>query len=321
MFVFIVQTALLLAIALVIGMVIGWALRHLFGAKSVSGETATSRAAASGAPETEKVVNSGLHVPQPPMPEGKKAELVGIASRGTAQSASKPKARKSATGKKPAAKSTGEKAPDAAVDDKQEAAAILAALPDAGGREDDLKQVKGIGPQNESRLKSVGISTFAQLAALDDALASRLGSLLSFPGRIEREDWVGQARHLASGEETEFSRRVAAGKVESSKGTVAQEVTDARPPSLDAPRDGRADPLGAIEGVGPALEKKLNRVGIYHFDQIATLSKAQQAWLGTALGFPGRVEREDWAGKAATLDKAGNAKAPPPKRGAIKAKK
>jgi hypothetical protein len=44
-----------------------------------------------------------------------------------------------------------------------------------------------------------------------------VGSYLAFPGRIDREKWVDQARELATGHETEFSRRVAAGKVATSK--------------------------------------------------------------------------------------------------------
>jgi len=43
-----------------------------------------------------------------------------------------------------------------------------------------------------------------------------VGSHLAFSGRIEREDWVGQARQLATGAETEFSKRVAKGLVPSS---------------------------------------------------------------------------------------------------------
>ena len=39
---------------------------------------------------------------------------------------------------------------------------------------------------------------------------------MSFPGRIEREDWINQAKTLAEGGETEFSKRVDAGEVESS---------------------------------------------------------------------------------------------------------
>ena len=41
--------------------------------------------------------------------------------------------------------------------------------------------------------------------------------LMSFPGRIEREDWVAQARDLAAGKATEFSQRVERGEVSTSK--------------------------------------------------------------------------------------------------------
>ena len=40
---------------------------------------------------------------------------------------------------------------------------------------------------------------------------------LSFPGRIQRENWIAQAIELAQGGETEFSKRVDKGEVESSK--------------------------------------------------------------------------------------------------------
>jgi hypothetical protein len=40
---------------------------------------------------------------------------------------------------------------------------------------------------------------------------------LAFSGRIDREKWIEQARALADGQETEFSRRAAAGKVATSK--------------------------------------------------------------------------------------------------------
>jgi NADH-quinone oxidoreductase subunit E len=40
---------------------------------------------------------------------------------------------------------------------------------------------------------------------------------MSFPGRIERENWVSQAKDLAEGKATEFSQRVERGEVSSSK--------------------------------------------------------------------------------------------------------
>jgi len=54
------------------------------------------------------------------------------------------------------------------------------------------------------------------------------------------------------------------------------------------------DNLSRIKGVGAVLEKKLNQLGIYHFDQIASWNTEQQAWIGVQLLFPKKVEREKW---------------------------
>lgn len=88
-------------------------------------------------------------------------------------------------------------------------------VPDA--ERDDLKRIKGIGPKNEEALNELGIFTFAQIAAWTPENIDWIEDFLSFPGRIEREDWIKQAVQLASGEETEFSKRVDAGDVPSSK--------------------------------------------------------------------------------------------------------
>jgi NADH-quinone oxidoreductase subunit E len=72
----------------------------------------------------------------------------------------------------------------------------------------------------------------------------------------------------------------------------------ARPPRLDAPEDGRADDLKAIDGIGPKLEAALNAEGIYHFRQLAELTADQMAWLDKALNLRGRPARDDWPGQA-----------------------
>ena len=87
----------------------------------------------------------------------------------------------------------------------------------ADGEGDDLKRIKGIGPKNEDQLNALGIFTFVQIAAWTPENVEWVEGYLSFPGRIEREDWIAQAKQLATGGETEFSKRVDAGEVESSK--------------------------------------------------------------------------------------------------------
>ena len=87
----------------------------------------------------------------------------------------------------------------------------------AAGEEDDLKRIKGIGPVNEKALNELGIYKFSQIAAWTSANVDWVEDFMSFPGRIEREDWIAQAKTLSTGDETEFSKRVDAGEVESSK--------------------------------------------------------------------------------------------------------
>jgi predicted flap endonuclease-1-like 5' DNA nuclease len=85
-----------------------------------------------------------------------------------------------------------------------------------GGKADDLKRIRGIGKQNEGRLHALGIWHFDQIAAWSKEEVTWVGSYLAFPGRIEREEWVSQAKVLATGAETEFSQRVAKGLVATS---------------------------------------------------------------------------------------------------------
>lgn len=67
------------------------------------------------------------------------------------------------------------------------------------GRRDDLQLIHGIGPKIESILNEHGITTFRQLADMDEATAAEVAEALgSFKGRMERDDWVGSARQMAS---------------------------------------------------------------------------------------------------------------------------
>ncbi|MFG1423725.1 hypothetical protein [Roseixanthobacter liquoris] len=69
------------------------------------------------------------------------------------------------------------------------------AQPDGAGA-DDLKQLKGIGPLNERKLNALGIYHFHQIAGWSEEEARWIGAFLGFRGRVEREDWIGQARAL-----------------------------------------------------------------------------------------------------------------------------
>jgi predicted flap endonuclease-1-like 5' DNA nuclease len=78
----------------------------------------------------------------------------------------------------------------------------------SAGEVQDLKRIRGIGVLIEKRLNAAGITAYEQVANWTRADIDRISEMLDFKGRIERENWIEQARILASGGQTEFSRRV-----------------------------------------------------------------------------------------------------------------
>jgi len=80
---------------------------------------------------------------------------------------------------------------------------------------------------------------------------------------------------------------------------------EAKPATLTAARAGGADDLKQLKGVGPALEKALNNLGFYHFDQVAAWKKKDVSWVDSNLRFKGRIERDGWIAQAKILAKGG----------------
>ena len=69
-----------------------------------------------------------------------------------------------------------------------------------------------------------------------------------------------------------------------------------------APKDGKADELELIWGVGPKLRELLNKMGVWHFDQVASWTEKEIRWVDARLeDFKGRIERDDWIEQAKKL--------------------
>ena len=67
------------------------------------------------------------------------------------------------------------------------------------GAGDDLKQIAGIGPGLEKKLKENGVKTLKQIAALKgDDIARLEEKIVQFSGRIKRDKWVEQAKKLTA---------------------------------------------------------------------------------------------------------------------------
>ncbi|MCP4933422.1 MAG: hypothetical protein GY927_04265, partial [bacterium] len=62
---------------------------------------------------------------------------------------------------------------------------------------DDLKEINGVGPKLEKILNELGVTTFSQLSKLDvNEIIEAEDGTIDLAGRIQREDWIGQARKL-----------------------------------------------------------------------------------------------------------------------------
>ncbi|MGJ4917753.1 cell envelope biogenesis protein TolA [Bradyrhizobium oligotrophicum] len=216
-------------------------------------------------------------------------------------------------------------APDspAAADDRPPA------LPAPEGAADDLKLIKGIGPKNERILNDIGVHHFSQIAAWSPAHADWVGHHMAFPGRIEREHWIAQAKLLAAGLDTAHSSAVKSGAItidEHADAPLSEDEASyllahlpalmppvenedahggARPLGLVAPRGGQADDLKLIKGIGKQNEARLHGLGIWHFAQIAAWTAEHAKWVGSYLAFAGRIEREQWISQARELASGG----------------
>jgi predicted flap endonuclease-1-like 5' DNA nuclease len=193
------------------------------------------------------------------------------------------------------------------------------------GHADDLKLIKGVGPKNEKISNALGIYHFRQIANWTPEEAIWVGHHMAFPGRIEREHWIPQAKLLASGGDTDHSAGIKSGTIvvndsadapldaaaadalakslPEQAGAVEDEARHAgrRPYGLAAPLGGQPDDLKRIRGIGPKNEGRLHGLGIWHFTQIRAWSEENVKWVGSYLAFAGRIDREKWVDQAREL--------------------
>ncbi|MEP1198547.1 endonuclease [Tateyamaria sp.] len=180
-------------------------------AVNAASEAAPSDAEAkAAAAEAEAKAKSEAVTTPPPVAAQTEAA---VKSRAKTAPAAKPAVKPAA---KPAAKPKAAKAAKAVTNPKPSSGGskpeTLSAARD--GVPDDLKQIKGVGPKLEGVLHSMGFYHFDQIAAWGaDEIAWADQNLVGFKGRVSRDDWVSQAKTLAEGGTTEFSKKVKKGGV------------------------------------------------------------------------------------------------------------
>jgi predicted flap endonuclease-1-like 5' DNA nuclease len=200
------------------------------------------------------------------------------------------------------------------------------------GKPDDLLRISGVGPKNEKILHSLGFFHFDQIAAWTPEHVNWVDDHLRFGGRIDREEWINQARLLANGDEAQFAKlygtggegskeaglRTVRGPIEkaavaapaASLMSAADKAADDKaaasgkmnkPKGITKARGGKADDLQRISGVGPKNESILHSLGFFHFDQISAWTATEVNWVDDHLRFGGRIKREEWIRQARLL--------------------
>ena len=133
----------------------------------------------------------------------------------------------------------------------------------AKGAQDDLTQIRGIGPFIEAQLNELGICTYQQIAAMDEAFIEALTEAIRYiPGRIQKDRWVEQAARLASAKPAKKESKPKAKAPAKKKKTAASAAKKTAANS-------RRDDLKIVEGIGPKIEEVLNKAGIKTWAQLA----------------------------------------------------
>ncbi|MEL6374939.1 MAG: hypothetical protein AAFR04_13345, partial [Pseudomonadota bacterium] len=125
---------------------------------------------------------------------------------------------------------------------QSESAPAVAPAAVADGQE-DLQFIQGIDPDLEQRLNAMGFTRFDQIAAWDAATVTQVNAAFGFKGRVQRENWIEQAKMLAAGTPTAFAARRLRGEAATAFPTPDQEG--------GAPGTISAAAVGAIAGTGP----------------------------------------------------------------------
>ncbi len=147
-----------------------------------------------GAAKSGVMAAVGAGSAEAPAPAKKAAPKKVAPKKAEAKAEEKPAAKKAAPKK-------AEPKAEAKAETKKAAPKKAAPKKAASGDADDLKQLSGVGPALEKKLHGFGVTTFAQIAAWGPAEIQDFDDKLSFKGRIERDNWVEQAKKLAADKE------------------------------------------------------------------------------------------------------------------------
>lgn len=159
-------------------------------------------------------------------------------------------------------------------------------------KKDNLRMISGIGSFIEERLNAIDINTFEQISNFTRRDIQKMNTAIEyFSGRIERDEWVTQAKTLID----EQSQKLTLGRIRGRKTRIYFD-------RIGIASMYEANDLTAISGIGGWIEMKLNALEIFTFQQIANLNNDDVELLTEAIEyFPGRIERDEWVHQANDL--------------------
>ena len=160
---------------------------------------------------------------------------------------------------------------------------------------DDLTIISGIGGWIQEKLNALDIFTFRQISNFTkEDMVTVTEAIEFFPGRIERDEWILQARELIriAGKKSDLLKRI-----RDRKGRIYYD-------RLGIGHKYEANNLTLIDGLGLWVEERLNTLGIYTFSQISKLSHTDIETITEVLELiPGRIEQDKWVEQARELVK------------------
>jgi predicted flap endonuclease-1-like 5' DNA nuclease len=251
---FLIQSAILIAIAFVTGCIIGCLLRRMFAPEAAAPATVATpayalpkevtpvpepakSAEAVPAPAMASALTARKPTPAPktteatkpevaaePGPSLKKAPAKSRTSFKT-EAASKSSKKPTATGSKPAKPipAIAEKVTAKPVSDKPKKPMATKLAKPVGGKPDNLTLINGIGNVIEKKLHGIGVFHFEQIAKWTKEEAQDASKAVGFPGRAMRENWMKEAAIFMKGGTTDHARKVEAGDIATSRKSTAAE--------------------------------------------------------------------------------------------------
>ena len=166
---------------------------------------------------------------------------------------------------------------------------------------DDLKMISGIGSFIEKRLHALDIYTFRQISKFTAKDIETIDiAIVYFLGRIERDEWVAQAKELVNSKDRrdELFKR------------ISERKTNIFYNRIGIAKKEEADDLTVITGIGGWIMEKLNVLDIYTFRQISNFNDEDVRVVTEAIEyFPGRIEKDEWILQASELVRIAGKKA------------